>query len=365
MKEVAFSSFKPLEKEIKDEIFDAFKRVYDSSWYIRGNEVKEFEENFAKYCGAKYCVGVGNGLQAIELIFHCLGITTGDEVIVCSHAYIACALAISNTGATPIFVEPDMNTYLLDPNKIEEKITDKTKAILAVQLYGQTCDMDKINEIAKKYNLKVVEDVAQAHGATYNGKKTGSLCDAAAFSFYPGKNLGALGDAGAVVTNDLELAEKVREYANYGSNKKYINNVKGTNSRLDEVQAAFLNVKLNYLDKTNEYRNMVAQKYLNGINNPNIILPKIGDKNTHVWHLFVIRCKDRDNLQNYLKENGINSLIHYPIAIHKQKAYQEYNDLNLPLAEELADTVLSLPMYYGLEDEDINYIIDVINKYKK
>ena len=363
MKKIPFSSFVPLEEEIKDEIFNKFKEVYKSSYYINGSNVAEFEKNFAKYCGVKYAIGCGNGLEAIELILRGFDIGAGDEVIVCSHTFIASALAISKAGATPILVEPEMDGYLIDPSKIEEKISSKTKAIIAVQLYGQPCDMDKINAIAKKHKLKVIEDAAQAHGATYNGKKVGSLADAAAFSFYPGKNLGALGDAGAVVTDDKDLADKVREFANYGASIKYHHNVKGTNSRLDELQAGFLNIKLKYLDKTNDYRREVASKYLKGINNPKIILPKEMDSNKHVWHLFVIRTDDRDKLQKYLQDNGINTVIHYPIPIHKQLAYKEYNDLKLPNAELLGNTVLSLPMYYKLSDEDVNYIIDVLNKY--
>ena len=360
MKKIPFSSFVPLEEEIKDEIFNKFKEVYKSSYYINGSNVAEFEKNFAKYCGVKYAIGCGNGLEAIELILRGFDIGAGDEVIVCSHTFIASALAISKAGATPILVEPEMDGYLIDPSKIEEKISSKTKAIIAVQLYGQPCDMDKINAIAKKHKLKVIEDAAQAHGATYNGKKVGSLADAAAFSFYPGKNLGALGDAGAVVTDDKDLADKVREFANYGASIKYHHNVKGTNSRL---QAGFLNIKLKYLDKTNDYRREVASKYLKGINNPKIILPKEMDSNKHVWHLFVMRTDDRDKLQKYLQDNGINTVIHYPIPIHKQLAYKEYNDLKLPNAELLGNTVLSLPMYYKLSDEDVNYIIDVLNKY--
>lgn len=364
MNKIPFSEFKILHNEIKQELINEFELVLDKSWFVNGDKVKEFEEKFAKYCGVDYCVGCGNGLEAIELILKGFGIKEEDEVIVCSHTFIASALAISKVGAKPIFVEPEMNYYLIDPNKIEEKITDKTKVIIAVQLYGQACQMDEINKIAKKYNLKVIEDAAQAHGALYNGKRVGSLADAAAFSFYPGKNLGALGDAGAVVTNDEKLANKVREYANYGASVKYHHNVKGTNSRLDELQAAFLIEKLQILDKTNDYRRKVAAKYLNGINNQNIVLPKVADINEHVWHLFVVRTSQRDYLQKYLQEKGIDTVIHYPIPIHKQQAYSEYNELSLPNAEELANTVLSLPMYYGITDEEVEYIINCVNNYK-
>ena len=363
MKNIPFADFSPLHQELKDEMYNQFMEVYSNNWFINGKKVEEFEKAYAKYCNVNYCVGCGNGLEAIELILKGYGIGAGDEVIVCSHTFIASALAISKAGATPVFVEPEMNYYLIDEDKIEEKITDKTKAIITVQLYGQACQMNKINEIAKKYNLKVIEDAAQAHGALYNGKRVGSLADAAAFSFYPGKNLGALGDAGAVVTNDEELANRVREYANYGANIKYHHNVKGTNSRLDELQAAFLMTKLQILDKTNEYRRQVAKKYLEGINNSEIVLPQVAKTNEHVWHLFVIRTKYRKYLQDYLEENGVGTVIHYPIPIHKQKAYGEYNNLSLPNAEELANTVLSLPMYYGMTDEEIQYVIDCINDF--
>lgn len=364
MEKVPFASFKPLHEKIEKEVMKEFKEVYENSWFINGSKVEEFEKNFAEYCESQYCIGCGNGLEAIELILRGYDIKEGDEVIVCAHTFIASALAVSKTGATPVLVEPESNYYLIDSKKIEEKITPKTKAIIAVQLYGQACDMDEINRIAKENNLKVIEDAAQAHGALYNGKRVGSLADAAAFSFYPGKNLGALGDAGCVVTNDFELAKRVREYANYGANIKYHHNVKGTNSRLDEMQAAFLNVKLKYLDETNEFRREVAKKYLKGIENSEIILPQIAPTNEHVWHVFVVRTQERELLQKYLDENGISTVIHYPIPIHKQKAYEELNNLDYPLATELADTVLSLPMYYGMTDSEIDYVIEKMNQYK-
>lgn len=363
MRKIPFADFKVLHDELKDDLYKAFNDVYESGWFINGKNVERFEKNFAKFCNSKYCIGCGNGLEAIELILRGYGIGIGDEVIVCSHTFIASALAISKAGATPVLVEPEIDYYLINPDKIEEKITTKAKAIITVQLYGQTCDMDKINAIAKKHNLKVIEDAAQAHGATYKGNIVGSLADAAAFSFYPGKNLGALGDSGAVVTSDEQLAKKVREYANYGANIKYHHNVKGTNSRLDEMQAAFLDVKLSKLDKMTEYRRNIAEQYLKGIKNEEIILPKEAAYNTHVWHLFVIRTKARDTLQQYLYDNGIDTVIHYPIPIHKQGAYNEYNDLILPNAEELGNTVLSLPLFYGMTDDEINYVIDKINSY--
>ncbi|MDD6224193.1 MAG: DegT/DnrJ/EryC1/StrS family aminotransferase, partial [bacterium] len=279
MIKVPFASFKPLHTKLEEEVFKQFKEVYQNSWFINGTKVEQFQEDFAEYCNSKYCIGCGNGLEAIELILRGYDIKEGDEVVVCAHTFIASALAISKTGATPVLVDAEENGYLIDSNKIEEKITDKTKAIIAVQLYGQACDMDRINEIAKKHNLKVIEDAAQAHGALYKGAKVGSLADAAAFSFYPGKNLGALGDAGCIVTSDYELAQKVKEYANYGAIIKYHHNVKGTNSRLDEMQAAFLGVKLKHLDETNNFRKMVAKEYLNKIDNSEIILPQIAPTN--------------------------------------------------------------------------------------
>lgn len=364
MKNITFATFKYLHSEIDEEIRNAMNEVYESGWFIGGEKLKQFEQNYATYCGAKYVVGCGNGEDAIELILRGYGIGEGDEVIVSSHTFIASVLAISAVGAKPILIEPEMDYYLMDTNLIEDKITDKTKAIIAVQLYGQICDMDKINEIAKRHNLKVIEDAAQAHGATYKGRKVGTLGDAAAFSFYPGKNLGAFGDAGAVVTNDKDLAEKVRIYSNYGASIKYHHEVKGVNSRLDEIQAAVLDVKLKYLDKANANRKTIAKKYLEGIKNKKIILPKIAEYNEHVFHLFVIRCYERERLEKYLNDNGIKTLIHYPIAIYKQNAYKELNNLNLEKSNELANTVLSLPLYYGMSDEDINYVIEKINEFE-
>ncbi len=360
---IPFANLKPVNGMIREDLIACFADTLDKEWFIGGEKVKEFEDKFAKYCNAKYCVGVGNGLESIELALLGYGIGSGDEVIVCSHTFIASALAISKTGATPIFVEPDLDYCLIDPTKIEEKITPNTKAIIAVQLYGQCCDMDYINNLAKKYNLKVIEDAAQAHGAKYKDRIVGSLADVAAFSFYPGKNLGALGDAGAIVTNDEVLANKVREIANYGAFVRYHHNVKGTNSRLDEMQAGFLSLKLDHLDEVNNYRRMVAQKYSDGIKNESIILPKVAPTNEHIWHLYTIRTEERDLLIKYLNENGIGTNVHYPIPIHKQQAYSEYNDLYLPNAEQIASTTLSIPMYYGMEDEDISYVIEKLNNY--
>ena len=315
---VPFVSFKPLEKELDNEIRSAFERVYACSWYIEGEEDIAFEESFAKFCSSKYCVGTGNGLDALFLALKALGIKRGDEVIVPSNTYIATALAVTYVGATPIFVEPDIQTFNIDPTRIEAAITDKTKAIMPVHLYGQACDMDYIMEIAQKYRLYVVEDCAQAHGAKYKGKKIGSFGNAAGFSFYPGKNLGALGDAGAVVTNEEWLATKVRALGNYGSDYKYHHIYQGNNSRLDELQAAFLNVKLPYLDKVNTERRRIAQKYLDGIKNAQIILPYVPNYAEPVWHIFAIRCKRRTELESFLNDAGIGTNKHYPIPIHLQ-----------------------------------------------
>lgn len=365
--QVPFATFLPMHNEIRDMLNSAYNKVVDKSYFIQGEECKNFEEEFAEYCGVKYCVGVATGLDALMLILKAMNISAGDEVIVPSNTYIATALAVSYNGATPVFVEPVIETYNIDVNKIEEKITSKTKAIIAVHLQGRTADMDAINTIARKYDLKVIEDAAQAHGAKYKGKKAGSLGDAAGFSFYPGKNLGALGDAGCVTTNNKELADKIRALGNYGSDYKYHHIYKGVNSRLDEMQAAFLRVKLPNLDKWNEDRRNTAKKYLNGITNPLISLPlSTSDEYEHIYHVFVIRCDRRDELEAYLKKNGIGTVKHYPIPMHEQECYKDLGIKNgeLPIAEEISSTVLSIPMYYGMTNEEINYVIDTINKFK-
>ena len=362
---VPFVSFKPLEKELEPQLRGAFERVFANSWYIDGNEDKAFEEAFAKYCHTDYCVGVGNGLDALVMALKALGVGTGDEVIVPSNTYIATALAVTYVGATPVFVEPDIRTYNIDPTKIEEKITAKTKAIMPVHLYGQPCDMDPIMALAQKHGLYVIEDCAQAHGATYKGRIIGSFGDAAGFSFYPGKNLGALGDAGATVTNNKALADKVRALGNYGSDYKYHHIYKGTNSRLDELQAAFLAAKLPLMDKVNEDRRATAAKYLAGITNPKIILPYVPADMVPVWHLFAVRTQNRDELAQYLADKGIGTNKHYPIPMHLQDCYADLNIPKgaLPIAEEISATELSLPMYYGMTDEEIQYVIDAINAF--
>lgn len=363
---VPFVTFKPLEKELDKSLRDAFERVYNRSWYIEGVEDEAFEKAFAKYCDSKYCVGVGNGLDSLFLALKAMEIKEGDEVIVPSNTYIATALAVTYTGATPVFVEPDIRTFNIDPTKIEAAITDKTKAIMPVHLYGQACDMDPIMEVAKKYNLYVVEDCAQAHGAKYKGKVIGSFGDAAGFSFYPGKNLGALGDAGATVTNNEELAKKVRALGNYGSDYKYHHIYQGNNSRLDELQAAFLVAKLPHLNKVNVERRKIAQKYLDGINNPEIILPFVPEYAEPVWHIFGVRCDRRDELEEFLNDAGISTNKHYPIPMHLQGCYKDlgFKKGDYPIAEEISETELSIPMYYGMKDEEVQYVIDRINEFK-
>ena len=363
---IPFVTFKPMEAELDKELREAFDRVYTRSWYIEGVEDEAFEKSFAEYCESKYCVGVGNGLDALFLALKALGVGAGDEVIVPSNTYIATALAVTYVGATPVFVEPDIRTFNIDPSRIEEAITNKTKAIMPVHLYGQPCDMDPIMAIAKKYGLFVVEDCAQAHGATYKGKVIGSFGDAAGFSFYPGKNLGALGDAGATVTNDEELAKKVRALGNYGSDYKYHHIYKGNNSRLDELQAAFLAAKLPILDKVNENRRSIADKYLTGIKNPEVILPYVPEYATPVWHVFGIRCKRREELEKFLNEAGISTNKHYPIPMHLQDCYKDFGFKkgDFPIAEEISATELSIPMYYGMTDEEVQYVIDRMNEFK-
>lgn len=363
---VPFSTFEVMHKEIDDEIIQKFEEVYHKNWFIQGTEVEAFEKEYAEYCGAKYCVGCGNGLDALYLVLKAYGIGEGDEVIVPSNTYIATALAVTYTGATPVFVEPKLESYNIDSSKIEKKISSKTKAIMAVHLYGQTAAMDEIKEIAHKYNLKIIEDAAQAHGAMYKGVKTGNLGDAAGFSFYPGKNLGALGDAGAIVTNDKELADKVRALGNYGSDYKYHHIYQGNNSRLDEVQAAFLRIKLRNLDRWNANRIETAEKYLAGIHNPNVILPVVEGYGKHVFHIFAIRCDRREELESYLNEKGIGTNKHYPIPMHLQGAYAQLGIPQgaLPLAEQISNTELSLPLSYGMTAEEIDYVIDAINVWK-
>ena len=366
MMNIPFASFVPMHEEIRKDLDAAFKKVVDKSYFIQGEECEKFEEEYAAYCGTKYCVGVATGLDAIYLILKALDIKAGDEVIVPSNTYIATALAVSFTGAMPVFVEPVIDTYNIDVTRIEEKITEKTKAIIAVHLQGRAADMEAINAIAKKHGLYVLEDAAQAHGARYKGQRVGALSDAAAWSFYPGKNLGALGDGGCITTNNKQIADKVRALGNYGSDYKYHHIYQGTNSRLDEMQAAFLRVKLPHLDRWNEARRRIAEAYLSGINNPLIKLPLATSEDyEHIYHVFVIRCDRRDELEKYLRDNGIGTVKHYPVPMHLQKAYEELHiqEGELPIAEEISKTVLSIPMYYGMSDEEVAYVIDSLNRF--
>ena len=362
---IPFVSFRPVERELDAQLREAFNRVFDASWYIEGKEDAAFEQAFAEYCGQDYCVGCGNGLDALMLPLKALGIGAGDEVIVPSNTYIASALAVTYAGAKPVFVEPDIRTFNIDPSRIEAAITEKTKAIMPVHLYGQPCDMDPIMAIAKKYNLYVIEDCAQAHGATYHGKKISSFGIAAGFSFYPGKNLGALGDAGAMVTGDRVLADKVRALGNYGSDYKYHHIYQGNNSRLDELQAAFLAAKLPHLDRMNRERRRIAARYLGEIHNPALTLPYVMEGVEPVWHIFAVRCRERDRLAEYLGENGISTNKHYPIPMHLQGAYKDLNIPRgaLPIAEEISATQLSIPMYYGMTEEEISYVIGKLNAF--
>ncbi len=359
---IPFLDLKAPHNELRAEMREAFERVLDSGWYILGNEVAQFEKEFAVYCESKHCIGVGNGLDALHLILRAYGIGEGDEVIVPSNTYIATWLAASHAGAAPVPVEPDERTYNIDSALIEAAITPRTKAIIAVHLYGQPADMDAINIIAKKHGLKVIEDAAQAHGARYKGRRVGSLGDAAGFSFYPGKNLGAVGDGGAVTTNDAELAEKVRVLCNYGSKVKYHNEVKGFNSRLDELQAAFLREKLKVLDIWNARRKQTAAEYLKCLDGLKLGLPHVPEWADPVWHLFVVRSPQREALQSHLASQGVSTMIHYPIPPHMQPAYSELNIKQgcLPIAEAIHREVLSLPIGPHASAEGINAVVGAL-----
>lgn len=361
---IPFLDLKNINKQYHDELKHAVCRVIDSGWYILGKEVEEFEREFAEYCGVEYCIGVSNGLDALKLILKAYGFGPGDEIIVPANTYIASILAISAIGATPIFVEPCIKTFNINPNQIEEKITKNTKAILVVHLYGQSVNMEAVLNIANKYDLKVVEDAAQAHGAMYKNKMIGNLGNAAGFSFYPGKNLGALGDGGAVTTNDKDLARKIKSLRNYGSLEKYKNDFKGYNHRLDEIQAAVLRVKLKYLNQENECRRIIAELYLSNIDNEKIVLPvKPSNQREHVWHLFVIRTREREKLQSFLENHNIQTIIHYPIPAYKQGAFTEYENLFYPITEKIHSEVLSIPISPIQSTEDTWKIIEVINKF--
>ena len=359
---IKFLDLKSVNRKYESKIQEAFTRVLDSGWYILGKELEKFESEFASYCGSSFAIGVASGLDALTLIVKAYGFGVGDEIIVPSNTYVATVLAITNCGATPIFVEPNADTHLIEASNIEKSITDKTKAIMPVHLYGRVCDMDSICDLAKKNDLKVIDDAAQAHGAIYKGTRVGNLADATGFSFYPSKNLGAMGDAGAITTNDEKLANKIMALRNYGSQKRYHNKYKGLNSRMDELQAAVLRIKLSGLDEDNAARRRVAQLYSKMIRSTKIILPELPkDQEMHVWHLFVVRTDRRDQLKQYLDNNGIASQVHYPIAPHKQQCYSEYNKLSMPIAEKLADEVLSLPISPVMSEQDIKKVVEVIN----
>lgn len=368
---IPFLDLKNINKQYRNELIDACTRVIDSGWYIGGSELEQFEENFAEYCGVKFAIGVANGLDALILTLRAwkeLGkLNDGDEVIVPSNTYIASILAITANNLTPVLVEPDIATYNIDPAKIEAAITSRTKVILPVHLYGQLADMPAIIEIANKYDLLVLEDSAQSHGAEIEGKKAGNWGDASGFSFYPGKNLGALGDAGVITTNDEKLAQMLRALRNYGSHEKYKNLVPGVNSRLDEIQAAMLDVKLKFLDRETQHRRKIANLYLTEIRNPLIKLP-LNDINAeefqqHVWHLFVIKTEHREALQKYLADNGVQTLVHYPIPPHKQQAYKEWNHLSYPISEQIHAEVLSLPIGPTLSLDDAKKVVQLCNTF--
>lgn len=351
-------------KLFKNEYDSAALRVLNSGWYILGKEVQQFEEEFKSRVGSKYCVGLNSGLDALILAVRALGIGKGDEVIVQANTYIATVLGITENGATPIYVEPD-EYFNIDATKIESKITKRTKAIMVVHLYGQASRMDKIMEIANKHNIPVIEDCAQSHDSCFKGKQTGTFGVIGCFSFYPTKNMGAFGDAGCIVTDNEELANKIRMFRNYGSKIKYYNELEGVNSRLDEMQAALLRVKLSHMDEITQERYKLGERFLKGIHNPKILLPKTLEGVNHVYHQFVIRCEEREKFQKYLKDNGIDTQIHYPIPPHLAECYkwQGYKKGDFPITEKYADTVLSLPFYTGMTEEEQDYIIDVINKY--
>jgi dTDP-4-amino-4,6-dideoxygalactose transaminase len=363
---IPFLNFSPMHSAIKAEMQEAFNRVYDSNWFVLGKEVEQFENAYASFNQVKHTVGLSNGLDALHLALKACGVGVGDDVIVPSNTYIATVLAVSYVGATPVFVEPNRETYNIDPNRIEAAITSKTKAIMPVHLYGQSCEMTAIMELAKKYKLYVIEDNAQSQGASFDSIITGSWGDINATSFYPGKNLGALGDAGAVTTNSDELGQKVRVFRNYGSQKKYYNEVIGHNMRLDELQAALLSVKLMKLNEWTAQRQNIAAWYDEALKDvKGIILPKIAEGATHVYHLYVIRTNKRDELQKYLHENGVGTLIHYPIPPHLQEVYNDlgYKKGDFPIAEEIADTALSLPMWPGMTKDEILRVCVIISRY--
>ncbi|WP_420552521.1 DegT/DnrJ/EryC1/StrS family aminotransferase [Tenacibaculum aiptasiae] len=364
---IKFLDLKKINSQYQEDLYKAAKRVIDSGWYLLGDELKSFEKDYAEFCGSKYSLGIANGLDALRLIFKAyieLGVMKkGDEIIIPANTYIASVLAVTDNGLKPVFVEPNNETYNLDSYKIEQAITSRTKGVLTVHLYGQNSIDHEMLRICKEHNLKLIEDAAQSHGAEFGQKKSGGIGDAAGHSFYPGKNLGALGDAGAVTTNDKDLYITIKALRNYGSHKKYENIYQGLNSRLDEIQAAFLNVKLKYIENDIKGRRYVADYYLKNIKNKRIKLPVVNDAKEHVWHLFVIRIKEREKLKDYLELNNIQSLIHYPIPPHKQNAYKDFNDFTFPITERIHDEVLSLPISAVLTQEEIEKIVKTVNSF--
>ena len=360
---IKFLDLQKINNRYRREFDERIGKVLDRGWYILGEEDKNFEKNFAEYIGVKHCIGVANGLDALNLIIKAYGFKEGDEIIVPANTYIASILAISQNGCTPVLVEPDINTYNINPDLIEAKITEKTRAIMVVHLYGQAVQMKKVWEIARKYDLKIIEDSAQGHGAVYEGKKTGALGDASGFSFYPGKNLGCLGDGGGITTNDDELASRIRAIANYGSDRKYHHILKGVNSRLDEIQAAILDVKLKTLDDDNARRREISKFYRENIKNEKLILPKTYDEKAHVWHVFAVRTQNRNELQKYLEKNEIQTLIHYPTPPHRQDAYIEWKDEKYPISEEIHSTILSIPISPVMTDYEVEKVVEVLNEY--
>ncbi|KFF13963.1 aminotransferase [Chryseobacterium soli] len=366
---IKFLDLQKINLRHQEEIENRLLQTFRSGWYLMGNDLAAFEKNLSEYIGTTHAIGVANGLDALRLILRAyieMGVMNpGDEIVVPSNTYIASILAISDNHLVPVLAEPDIDNYNIDIKKIEDKITSKTKGILIVHLYGRTVFSEELKALAEKHQLKIIEDNAQAIGAEWNDKKTGNLGDAAGFSFYPGKNLGALGDAGAITTNDDELAKTIRALANYGSNQKYVNIYQGLNSRLDEIQAAVLDIKLKYIDEENTIRRNIAKRYISEISNPKIILPENPtDQNEHVWHVFVVRTHDRDRLQNYLTENGVQTLIHYPIPPHKQEAYKEWNELSYPISEKIHQEILSLPISPVMSEPEISQIISALNDFK-
>ncbi|QYK69596.1 DegT/DnrJ/EryC1/StrS family aminotransferase [Paenibacillus sp. S02] len=362
---IPFLDLKKINLQHEEAILESMKKVLHSGWYILGEEVKAFERDFRDYCGTEYCVGVANGLDALELIMRAYDIGPEDEVIVPSNTYIASILSISANGAIPVLVEPNLKTYNIDPDKIEGSITNRTKAILVVHLYGQICNMKPIRVLAEKYNLRIIEDCAQSHGAIYDDIRAGNLGDAAAFSFYPGKNLGALGDAGAITTNDKAVYKKLYALRNYGSEKKYENIVKGYNSRLDEFQAPILREKLKYLDRDNQLRREIALYYLSNIDNPHITLPQIEEKElSHVWHVFVVRVKNREGFAEFLRSKEIQTMIHYPIPPHRQQAYSEWSNKSFPISEQIHSEIISIPLSPVMTMDDAKCVVEAINDYQ-